>query len=186
MNLMFGYSEWARGSNTSSWPEGRFESTGGSVSFHCNQSTCKAEVSQLRGTWPVRCPECHTALYPRDVLDGIPYNELEPNRGILMRKNTFGLVEAISSEIPGGGKSLLDEMLDEVEGATSAPQPSRRRIRFAIAAAPVFGLAILCAVASRAWHAKSGETVDHASGLDPDGLFIAGAGESRARSLPAP
>ena len=72
--------------------------------FHCGESLCKKRVEEeflFDQRWPVRCKYCRVSLYPRDVLDETPLNELAPMRTVLQKKVGGRLVEANASDVGG-------------------------------------------------------------------------------------
>ena len=144
-------------------------------SLFCGDAICKRPVSLPSGAsppWPVRCPECGTALYPTDVLDRLPASELEPKRAELMRERDGRRVAVVSHELdaprPASVKNVsnpdtaADRILEKVhlDPATSEVAPARaevgpprhpsRRLRvLAVLVAATVALAIVIVVLLR-------------------------------------
>ena len=100
------------------------------MDLRCSQSLCKASVPEPPASeadpWPLVCPGCQTALYPKDVLERLPVQELHPNRSLLLVKTDQGLVDANESDVrgpQGAPRVSLSDML-----AASEPRvPSEPR-----------------------------------------------------------
>ena len=100
----------------------------------CGEPLCKkqfrVEVDEQQ-PWPIRCPACNRSLYPDDILAAASLENLDANRGPLMRVYGGRLVPVASRELapalaqdPGLaiGRSLVDDILDADGG-----RPARRR-----------------------------------------------------------
>jgi hypothetical protein len=107
--------------------------------FFCGDALCKARLpssAATDGPWPRRCDTCGTALYPVDVLERLPSNELEPKRAELMTERAGVRVSVRSTELSqpsrapaaSSGDGDVDRILAMVElNPTSVEVPSRRR-----------------------------------------------------------
>lgn len=67
--------------------------------LYCGQALCKSRVTIANLRWPARCDRCGAALYPSDVLDRLPANELEPERAELMTERCGVRVAITSAEL---------------------------------------------------------------------------------------
>ncbi|HEY4122191.1 MAG TPA: hypothetical protein VGM56_30195 [Byssovorax sp.] len=102
------------------------------IALFCGDALCKASVELTRGReppWPVRCEKCGTSLYPGDVFERLPANELEPKRGELLTERAGRRVAVASAELwtPAPAKAApeaeLAKLLSMVDIGEPRPTP---------------------------------------------------------------
>lgn len=121
--------------------------------LYCGQALCKSRVTIANLRWPARCDRCGAALYPIDVLDRLPANELEPERAELMTERrgvrvsitTAELGKSASRRQPEDEDDAADRILAmvELDPRGAAARKSRRSTWIAASA----GLALLAVAA---------------------------------------
>lgn len=124
-----------------------------SAALFCGDPMCKRSVPIPPATrWPLFCPACAAALYPKDLKDKLPRDDLKPRAMDLMTEAGGSRVPMdskqaemlIGSPKPGAaaGPANLDNILRMVNIDPEAAAAARRR-RLAIIVSLVVAVVVL-------------------------------------------